>query len=304
MSTTPHTTTADVAAATAVPVEVALPGSARLGRVELTVRDLGASIAFYTGALGLVELGRDGAVVELGAATDGESLLVLHGDPDARRAGRRSGLYHVALLYPTRLELASALLRLAGAGVPIGGASDHGISEAIYLDDPDGIGLELAVDRPAATWPDRSSTDLDQWRPRPLDIDGLIRLAAGSQPPATVDPAVRVGHVHLHVGDMDAATRHYRDVIGFDVMTQLPGATFVSVAGYHHHVGFNTWRGEGIPNVQPGAVGMRHAVLHVTDPHVVDAIVARARAARGRVEQWEDGALVDDPAGNRLLVRP
>src|SRR5436190_10675388 len=204
----------DTQTQTSAPV---LPDALRMGAVELTVSDLDRSVAFYESAIGLRVHRREGGRAALGAG--GEDLLVLVEDPDARRAGRHAGLYHFALLHPSRLELARAAARLATTRTPIEGASDHGISEAIYLPDPDGNGIELAADRPKEEWPDLSDPATYATGPKPLDLYGLLELGAAEGPAQYVDPALTVGHVHLHVGDIPRALGFYRDVLGFDVMT-------------------------------------------------------------------------------------
>src|SRR5262249_46531998 len=155
---------------------------------------------------------------------------------------------------PTRLELARAALRIAATRTPIQGASDHGTHEAIYLPDPDGNGLELAADRPREQWP---SPDHYALGPQPLDTDSPFALVEGEQPRRPAGEGVTTGHVHLHVSALDDALRFYRDVIGFESQATMPTACFVSAGGYHHHVGFNVWRGLHVPPVDPEAVGMR-----------------------------------------------
>src|SRR3954465_14066933 len=217
--TTPQTTTAPQAAPTD-----RLPDTARLGAVHLTVTGLDRSIAFYQDAIGLRLHRREDPVATMGAG--GEDLLVLVEEQTARRAGRHAGLYHFALLVPSRDELARALQRLAVTRTPIDGASDHGISEAIYLPDPDGNGIEIAADRPREVWPDLSTIG----RPQPLALYRLLG-ALGAAPPARhADPGTVVGHVHLHVNEIAPARRFYEEVIGFHAMTALPNAVFVSVA--------------------------------------------------------------------------
>jgi catechol 2,3-dioxygenase len=269
-----------------------------LGAVELTVTDLDCSIPFYEEAIGLRLHRRADGSAALGAG--GEDLLVLVEEPQARRAGRHAGLYHFALLHPSRLELARAGARLAAARTPIDGASDHGISEAIYLPDPDGNGIELAADRPRESWPDLS---VMSGGPDPLDLAALLELVAGEEPLPYVDPATTVGHLHLHVGDLAAALAFYRDVVGFDVMTYLPSAVFVAAGGYHHHVGFNTWRGPGVPPAPEGVVGLRHFTVVLRDTAELDALRSRAEAAGVAAEQTPQGLLLRDPAGNALLFR-
>src|SRR3954447_20033986 len=174
-----------------------LPDALRLGAVELTVADVDRSVAWYQSALGLRVHRHEPALAELGDGS--ETVLVLVEDPQARPAGRHAGLYHYALLYPTREELARAALRLAATQTPIQGASDHRTHEAIYLPDPDGNGIELAWDRPREAWPAGLGYD---GGPAPLDFGALLATVAGEQPPAHVGPGLRMGHLHLHVGDI------------------------------------------------------------------------------------------------------
>src|SRR5215218_8361248 len=192
----------------------ALPGTLRLGPVHVTVTDLDRSIPFYVSAIGMTLLDRADGVATMGAGDD--PVVVLHEDRDARPAGRHAGLYHYALLFPTRAELAHAAGRLAITRTPIQGASDHGTHEAIYLPDPDGNGIELAADRPRDQWPSPEE-EFSGGGPRPLDFDALLASVAGEEPSAQVQPGLRMGHVHLHVADVSAGLAFYRDVIGFDV---------------------------------------------------------------------------------------
>jgi catechol 2,3-dioxygenase len=282
---------------TQVENEVArLAPETRLGAVELTVTDLDRSAAFYEDAIGLRTHRREEGRAVLGAG--GDDLLVLAEDRGSRPAGRHAGLYHFALLHPSREELARAAARLARTRTPIQGASDHGISEAIYLPDPDGNGIELAADRPREQWPDLSAMS---GGPDPLDLNSLLASAAGEEPQESVASDAVIGHIHLHVGDLDAATRFYVDVVGFEVMTHLPSAVFVAAGGYHHHVGFNTWRGLGVPPAPDGTVGLRHFTVVLRDEDELGALGERARAAEVDVEDTDAGPLLRDPAGNALL---
>ena len=271
----------------------ALPAALRLGAVHLTVTDLDRSIGFYQDAIGLRVHHREDPVAALGAG--GEDLLVLHEEPSARRAGRHAGLYHYALLHPSREELARALVRLASTRTPIEGASDHGISEAIYLPDPDGNGIELAADTPRGEWP-------EGWdgRPDPLDLDDLVGLVAGEEPARHADPGLVVGHLHLHVGDIERGLAFYRDVVGFDVITLMPTAAFVSAGGYHHHLGFNVWRGPGVPPAPPDTVGLREWTVVLPAAGDVAAVRGRLEAAGHPVEDGADGFLTRDPWENAL----
>src|SRR4051812_37663907 len=272
-------------AATARPT---LPPTLRLGAVHLTVTDLDRSIAFYQDALGLRVHRREDPIAALGAAE--EDVVVLHENPSARPAGRHAGLYHYALLYPSREELARAALRLAASHTPVDGASDHGTHEAIYLPDPDGNGIELAADRPREAWP----RPLDYAAgPHPLDFPSLLATVAGEEPSARVAPGLAVGHVHLHVGDIARGVAFYRDVLGFEVMTLMPSAAFVAAGGYHHHLGFNVWRGHNVPPVPADVVGLRHWTVVIDDAAQVAEVAARVRAA----------GLPHDAADGRLAVR-
>jgi catechol 2,3-dioxygenase len=271
----------------------------RLGPAHLTVTDLERSIAFYERSIGLQVRIRAAATATLWAEGS-DDLLVLAAEPAARRAGRHAGLYHVALLHPSRLELARAAARLADTRTPIIGASDHGISEAIYLPDPDGNGIELAADRERAQWPDLG--DITSVGPRPLDLPGLRSLTAREEPLEHASDGLTVGHLHLHVGSVDEAVRFYCDVVGFDVMTRAPSAAFVAAGGYHHHLGLNTWRGEGVPPAPPGTVGLRRWEI-VLDAASARALRERLEAAGGPVEEHPEGFLTRDPWGHALLVR-
>ncbi len=292
--TSTHTATAPQAAPTD-----RLPDTARLGAVHLTVTDLDRSVAFYQDAIGLRLHRREDPVAAMGAG--GEDLLVLVEEQTARRAGRHAGLYHFALLVPSRAELARSLQRLAVTRTPIDGASDHGISEAIYLPDPDGNGIELAADRPREQWPPLDTLT----RPAPLDLHGLLATLGDAAPVRHADPATIVGHVHLHVNDIAAARRFYEEVVGFDAMSVLPNAIFVSVAGYHHHLAYNTWRGTGIPGApRDGVVGLRHWTILLDGAAAVAAARERLAAAGVAVVERDGGILVHDPAGIPVLIAP
>ena len=287
-----HTTTGPAAS------PARLPSTLRLGAVHLTVSDLDRSVAFYEDAIGLRRHRREDSVAAMG--TGNEDLLVLYVEPEARRAGRHAGLYHYALLFPSREELARAALRLAATKTTIQGASDHGTHEAIYLPDPDGNSIELAADRPRERWPDLRNPGWDSG-PRPLDLDGLLALVAGEEPQRHADTGLVVGHVHLHVGDVGRALGFYRDVLGFELMFSMPTAAFVSAGGYHHHLGFNIWRGEGVPSAPADRVGLRHWTVVLDEPEEIEAVCERVRAAGIEVEDEGEGFLVRDPWGIAVL---
>lgn len=240
-------------------------------------------------------------MAHLGAGDD--DLIVLRELPGARRVSRHSGLYHVALLYPTREELARVAQRIQVARVPIDGASDHGTHEAIYLPDPDGNGLELAWDRARQLWPNLA--DVTAIAPRPLDIGGLFNLVSGHEPIESAEPGMRVGHVHLHVGELADSLAFYREAVGFDLVTEIPGsAAFVSAGGYHHHLAFNTWQGSGAPPAPDDAIGLDHWTIELPTADDVGAVRQRLLAAGSTLGEAGGGAIaVSDPWGNRLRVR-
>jgi catechol 2,3-dioxygenase len=270
------------------------------GAVHLTVTDLDRSVGYYQDVIGLRLHGRENGTARMGGG--GDDLLVLEENPQARPAGRTSGLYHFALLHPSREELGSALQRVAARRMPMTGASDHGVSEALYLRDPDGNGIELYADRPREVWPPPQPGFRVGMFTAPLDLEDLIRAAPGEEAPPHVGEGLTLGHMHLHVGDIDEAMRFYRDVIGFDSMAELPGAAFVSAGGYHHHLGFNTWQGQGAPPAPADAVGLRYWTLRLDGDDELAQVRGRIDAAGIPADAHPDGLLVRDPFGNALVL--
>ena len=264
-----------------------LPATLRLGAVHLTVADLQRSVAWYERALGLHVHSRAPGTAELG---DGATtVLVLREDAEARPAGRHAGLYHYALLYPSREELARAAVRLAATATPIQGASDHRTHEAVYLPDPDGNGIELAADRPRDRWPASLGYDAG---PAPLDFDSLLDTVQGEELAPRVGEGVRMGHLHLHVGDIEQGIAFYRDVLGFELQADLGTAAFLSAGGYHHHVGINVWNGRGVGPAPAHTAGLRHWTVQLPS---LDEVRTRAEAAGAAVEPADGGFLVRDP---------
>ena len=203
---------------------------------------------------------------------------------------------HYALCTRPVEELARAALRLAVTQTPIEGASDHGTHEAIYLSDADGNGVELAADRPREQWPGFGYGH----GPAPLDLSALLAPVAGEQPGSRVSEGLCVGHVHLHIGDIEQGLAFYRDILGFEEQANLGSAAFVSVGGYHHHLGINVWRGRGVGPAPAHTVGLRHWTVQLPSGSEVARVRERANAAGVRTDLVEDGFLIRDPWENAV----
>jgi catechol 2,3-dioxygenase len=270
------------------------PGT-RVGRVDLRVTDVGRALGFYRDVLGFAaESPRppDAGDESMTLAAGGPPVLrLVDGAPAGIPASGATGLFHTAFLYPTRADLADALGRVAAAGLRLTGASDHGVSEALYLRDPDGNGVELYADRPLADWPRRPDGGIDMYT-APLDLADLV--AAGGErarfpsPGAPVPAGTTVGHVHLKVADVDRATRFYVDEVGLALMAGMPQAAFLAGGGYHHHVGANTWMTLGGAPPPPGSAGLERFELRVP---------AGAEARTLRDPDGIEVVVVPDPAG-------
>ncbi|MCB0017975.1 MAG: VOC family protein [Anaerolineales bacterium] len=276
----------------------------RLGAVSLTVSDLERSLRFYTEVIGFKLLQQMQNTALLGSKENAPAL-VLTGQPDAAPLRRHTtGLYHFAILVPTRLDLARSLRQLAETRYPVQGASDHLVSEALYLADPDGNGIEIYVDRPRAEWPRRNGQLL--MATDPLDLDGLMReLEQDDTAWAGLPEQTQIGHVHLHVADLDEAENFYGNVLGFDIMFRYgPSALFVSAGGYHHHLGLNTWAGRGAPPPSANTVGLRHFTVILPDEAERSRLLAHLRDSGISFSEAGDVITLRDPSHNgiQLLV--
>ena len=272
-----------------------------IGAVYLTVADLDRSLRFYQEALGFQVRQRAGDTARLGAGGPAD-LLVLAERPGARPTRRTTGLYHFAVLVPARLELARSLRRLAETRTPLQGFSDHLVSEAIYLADPDGNGIEIYRDRPREEWPRKN--DQIQMATDPLDLDGILaELERETEPWSGLHPQTTIGHIHLHVADLGAAQAFYHGVLGFDLIQRLAGsADFVSAGGYHHHIGYNTWAGVGAPPPPPDAAGLRYFVVRLPNDAELARVADRVRKAGLPLEETEAGLLTRDPSQNGVVL--
>lgn len=273
----------------------------RIGIVALTVSDLSRALAFYQEHLGFQVLSQQDSEVTLGVAD--QTLLRLTEQPGARAVRGVSGLYHFAILMPNRLELARILRNFAEKETPMQGFSDHLVSEALYLADPDGNGIEVYRDRPRSEWPYRDgklmmATD-------PLDLqDILTELPPGDEEWTRLPAGTTIGHIHLHVSNISRDEAFYRDVLGFELITRYPpAASFLGAGGYHHHVGINTWAGAGTPPPPPDAAGLRWYTVDLPSEEAREAVEQRLRSTGVKVETHEEGLFLRDPASNGIVLR-
>lgn len=271
----------------------------RITEVSLAVADLETTTAFYRDALGLPQRSEGDGVTELEIGAGARLRLVER--PEGAPYPGRPGLYHLAILLPSRAALASAMHRLFASRTPIAGAADHLVSEAVYLEDPEGNGVELACDRPPERWPRRDGRlSMDT---RALDLAGLMREASG--PASTLPDAAIIGHVHLKVNDVEAAQAYYVEGLGFELMQRYgPSACFFAVDGYHHHIGVNSWASAGAPKRPDDALGLLSVTLERGLEEEVKEIATRLGRLGYGVTHGREGLATEDPAGNRLLIRP
>jgi catechol 2,3-dioxygenase len=281
-----------------------------IGHVSLTVANLENQIAFYQQVLGFQLHWREGNKAGLGAG--GADLLRLTEEPNIRKYQRVTGLYHFAVLFPNRRELARAIARLFALKYP-NYPTDHIMTKSTYLDDAEGNGIELYTESPEdGTWrmtngtfeARRADGTLSNGR-EPLDIDALFsHLKEDDRLDVPIPPETRMGHVHLHVRNVDEAVDFYHGLIGFDVMglAKTFGMAFVSAGGYHHHVGLNIWQGEGAPPPPADAVGLRHFTVELPNQQALDEVIARIDKAAIPSNQTDDGLLVHDPSQNGVIL--
>src|SRR5262249_53928331 len=235
-----------------------------------------AVAGYYRALLGLSETARENGTVRLG--TDGVTLIELIHRPDAKPDDpREAGLYHTAFLMPTRTDLGRWLRRIAATRGPGAGASDHGVSEAIYLDDPEANGVEVYADRPPETWNWRDG--LVSMPTVGLDVADVMRAGEHAPDYAAAPGGLRIGHIHLRVGDVDEAEKFYRGPVGLGLTRKRDGAAFMSSQRYHHHVAANVWHSDGAGRRDDERAGLAWFAIEVTDPAILKATGARLAAA-------------------------
>jgi catechol 2,3-dioxygenase len=266
----------------------------RIGAVELAVSDLQRSTDFYERVLGLPLIATDDETARLGPDRERPALelrRLARAIPEPQGA---TGLFHVAWLHPTRAALAETVRRVAAGGWRLDGASDHGVSEALYLSDPDGLGIEIYADRPRERWerpPDGQGVKMYTLA---LDLDDL--LAQAEEPTAAMAPGSVVGHVHLKVADVEHTNAFYRDVLGFEEQARIPSAAFLSAGGYHHHVGLNSWQSSGGSPAPEDAPGLRRVDFELSGTEALEQLASGPAASVTVSEPDTDG-------GERLVLR-
>jgi len=265
-----------------------------MGAVELSVGDLARSLRYYREAIGLQVLDERDGRASLGAG--GRELLRLVEEPGAQPVHHNSGLFHFALLVPSRVDLARWLAHAGRDGVQLTGASDHVVSEALYLRDPDHHGIEIYADRPRETWEGQVAEKITSI---PLDLGDIVaELDDPAEPFAGLADGTTVGHVHLRVRDVAETISFYRDVLGFDLMAEIPRqAAFLSAGGYHHHLGGNTWESAGQGQAPPGHATLRHFTVVLPSGSARDEL-----AGRLAVEETDAGPRTRDPSGNAFVL--
>jgi catechol 2,3-dioxygenase len=278
-----------------------IPTDTHIGKVRLRVADIDRLSEFYERVVGLPAAERNGELARLGPEA-GEPLVELVSAPGAPPAPAFStGLFHLAILVPDRAELARSLRRVAGAGWRLTGASDHLVSEALYLRDPEGNGIEIYRDRPREEW-GHDGGEL-RMATLPLDLEGVLgELGPGEEDANGMPAGTTMGHVHLQVADIPAAEAFYNRSLGLDVMVRsYPGALFLSAGGYHHHLGLNTWQSQGAPPPPEGALGLDRYELVLPSEDERDAAAGRL-GETGDPVRLDEGVLATDPSGNRVLL--
>ena len=283
------------------PVDGQIAPATTMGPVELTVADLDRSLGYYETAVGLTARERENGRASLGTAE--RELLVLVEQPGAQPADGYTGLYHFALLVPARVDLARWLAHAARDRVELTGLSDHYVSEAIYLRDPDHHGIEIYTDRPREVWEGEVA---ERMTTLPLNVQSLMGELA--EPDAAsfdgLPDGTVMGHVHLRVAAIDDTVAFYRDVIGMGLMASLgPYAAFLSAGGYHHHLGANTWESAAASPAPAGSAALSHYSVVLPGEAERDLVMERVRSAGVAIEEDGDGPIVRDPSGNALLLR-
>lgn len=282
----------------------AIDPATQVGLVALTVADLERSLRFYTDIFGFTLLDQKAGEATLGTPSSPLLLLreVAGAQPWPHDRYGYTGLYHFAVLTPTRRDLGRWLRHWLELGLPLPGQGDHLVSEALYISDPDGNGIEIYRDRPRSEW----HWDNGQVRMAvdPVDIQGVLAEAEQDDEPwAGFPDGTRVGHIHLQVGDIPQAQVFYHDILGFDIVATMPSALFISAGGYHHHIGMNIWHSRNAPPAPADTAGLRFFTLELPTEEARAAVVARLTAAGIPSTETPDTVIVQDPWQNTLVLQ-
>jgi catechol 2,3-dioxygenase len=284
----------------AEPVRGEIESGTSVGAVHLIVADLERSLAYYGSAVGLALIERQGGCARIGVGE--RVLVVLEEQPGARPATGYTGLYHFALLVPERVDLARWLAHAARERVPLVGLSDHFVSEALYLTDPDGHGIEIYWDRPRELWEGQVA---ERMTTEPLNVNDLLSELddPAAEPFEALAPGTVMGHVHLKVAGIAETIAFYRDVLGLGLMARLGhSAAFFGAGGYHHHIGANTWESAGAAAAPERAARLRHATIVLPDAAARDEVRDRLAASDVVTRDTQYGPMCHDPSGNALVL--
>ncbi len=277
---------------------VSLPEAARLGHVQLTVPNLKKSVAFYKTVMGMQVHRQEKNIAYMGAGAD--DLLVLAENPDAKMPRRATGLYHFAILVPSRFELARALLNFVQNDIELG-FGDHIVSEAIYFNDPDGNGIEVYRDRPRSEWYDAQGNFV--MGTLPVDVRGVLsELDNETDVWRGMHRDTVLGHMHLKIANVNRDAAFYRDVIGFDEMANMGSAAFLSAGGYHHHLGMNVWESAGASPPPRDAAGLDYFTVILPDDDAFARVTNRVVQAGATLQETDAGLLVRDPSQNGMVL--
>lgn len=283
-----------------MPEHATLPDATKIGSATLRVADEKRALALYCDILGLKVAARENGRIALGSG--GAPFLFLEIAPGSTPRPRRglAGLFHVAILLPDRAALGSAITRLANAGIRLG-AADHNVSEAIYLYDEDGNGLEIYRDRPRADWPWQNG--LVQMANKPLDFEGILAEGGKEEPDEHMPAGTRIGHVHLQVGDLAIAEKFYVGTLGFAKTATMPGALFAAAGGYHHHIAANIWDSRDAPSPPADMAGLAEFTVEIPSTAIA-ALKQRIEENGGTAEADGSGFLIRDPWRTQIRIAP
>lgn len=269
-----------------------------IGSVTLPARDIGKVAQFYEDVIGLTVLKRSERTVELGCHDT--PLVILESRPHGKQSPRSTGLFHLAILLPTRKDLGHWLRHLSDAQYPMDGAGDHLVSEALYLSDPEGNGIEIYCDRPRESW--QYVGNQIKMDTLPVDLEAL-QAEAPADRFVGLTPETTIGHIHLRVDDVAKAIEFYRDVLGFNLMATWRGAAFLSAGGYHHHIGVNMWHSRGAPPPPPDSLGLVAYRIMLPTDEALRELLERLDTIGYPVNESDTEPFVRDPAGNGIVLQ-